>query len=70
VEIELFRAEEQMEGRTDMTNLTVAFHNFANASNNEKINLFCIGFLYTVCINRRCIGKISSRLHIWTIKQD
>ena len=36
VETELFREEEQMEERMDMTKLTVAFHNFANASNNKK----------------------------------
>jgi hypothetical protein len=31
---ELFHAERQMDGQTDMAKLIVAFHNFANASKN------------------------------------
>jgi len=38
VRAELFHEDRQTDGRTGMTNLTVAFHNFANAPRNVAQN--------------------------------
>jgi len=37
--VELFLADGPTNARTDMTKLTVEFHNFANAPKNEKIKM-------------------------------
>ena len=36
VAVELFQADGRTDGRTDMMKLTVAFHNFPNASENRQ----------------------------------
>lgn len=36
MEFELFRAYERADGQTDVTNLIIAFHNFANASKHSE----------------------------------
>jgi len=50
---ELFHAEGQMDGRTDMMKLTVAFHNFANMPKNCSL-LSCLLSSMTWHLDIRC----------------
>ena len=63
------------DGRTDMTKLTVAFRNFANAPKNRKFSDFCIEGLElrqiiryidyaTLCATRNCVPSPSSTKRI------
>jgi hypothetical protein len=39
---ELFHADGQRDGQTNMTKLIATFHNFANAPKNEQNNSICL----------------------------
>jgi hypothetical protein len=41
---ELFHADQQMDGQTDMTKLIVAFHNFASAPKKDQDKTFTVVF--------------------------